>query len=107
MAASSSTWVATAEIFSTEIRSTGHSATSAISRLGGFSIPYLVACGTSLHTIGTLMLVIHVLAALCLSQLPETNGVDLGNVSARQNEERRTISDYSDRASLTGETELI
>jgi len=53
------------------------------------------------------MLVIHVLAALCLSQLPETNGVDLGNVSARQNEERRTISDYSDRASLTGETELI
>lgn len=107
MAASSSTWVATAEIFSTEIRSTGHSATSAISKLGGFFIPYLVACGTSLQTIGTLMLVFHVLAALCLSQLPETNGVDLGSVKARQNEERRTISDYSDRASLTGETELI
>ncbi len=56
------------------------------------------------------MLVLNVLAALCLLQLPETNGVDLGHVKTRQNEELNTLSSdhpYSDRASLTGETELI
>ena len=73
------TWVTTAEVLSTEIRTTGHSAANAVARLGGFFSPYLVGGKLSLPTVGIIMLVIHVFTAICASRLPETRGKRLGH----------------------------
>ena len=73
------TWVTTAEVLSTEIRTTGHSAANAVARTGGFFSPYLVGGKLSLPTVGIIMLVIHVFTAFCASRLPETRGKRLGH----------------------------
>jgi MFS family permease len=73
------TWVTTAEVLSTEIRTTGHSAANAVARTGGFFSPYLVGGKLSLPTVGIIMLVVHVFTAFCASRLPETRGKRLGH----------------------------
>lgn len=73
------TWVTTAEVLSTEIRTTGHSAANAVARTGGFFSPYLVGGKLPLPTIGIIMLVIHLFTAYCASRLPETRGKRLGH----------------------------
>mmetsp|Transcript_35446 Transcript_35446/g.71845 ORF Transcript_35446/g.71845 Transcript_35446/m.71845 type:complete len:479 (+) Transcript_35446:322-1758(+) len=73
------TWVTTAEVLTTEIRTTGHSAANAIARTGGFFSPYLVGGSLPLRTVGIIMLCIHCLTALCASRLPETRGKRLGH----------------------------
>ena len=73
------TWVTTAEVLSTEIRTTGHSAANAVARTGGFFSPYLVGGKLPLPTIGIIMLVIHLFTAFCASRLPETRGKRLGH----------------------------
>ena len=73
------TWVTTAEVLSTEIRTTGHSAANAVARTGGFFSPYLVGGKLPLPTVGIIMLVIHLFTAFCASRLPETRGKRLGH----------------------------
>ena len=87
MVGSCTLWIVTAEIFSTDIRSTGHSATNAVARLGGFCSPYLVG-NTSFRAIAFVMLVAHLVVAFCASRLPETKGVELGRANTREQEER-------------------
>lgn len=84
MAASCTTWVSTAEILTTDIRTTGHSAANAAARVGGFFAPYLVSSGNSLQTIGIVMLVISILTSIFVSKLPETRGMAMGAVSKPQ-----------------------
>ena len=84
MAASCTTWVSTAEILPTDIRTTGHSAANAAARLGGFFAPYLVSSGNSQHTIGIVMLVISILISIIVSKLPETRGMTMGAASKPQ-----------------------
>lgn len=78
MAGTCVTWISTAELLSTEIRSTGHSAANAVARIGGFCAPFLIAGDVSLITIGIVMLVVHSVTAFCASMLPETKGTKLG-----------------------------
>jgi len=78
MAASCLTWVTTAEVLSTEIRTTGHSAANAVARIGGFLCPYLVEGKTTLATVGMVMVVVHAFAVACVAFLPETKGKSLG-----------------------------
>ncbi|CAB9516858.1 Synaptic vesicle 2-related protein [Seminavis robusta] len=78
MAASCTTWVSTAEIFTTDIRSTGHSAANAVARLGGFLVPYVVSAEAPLTFIGASMMCVAVGTAFCASRLPETKGKELG-----------------------------
>lgn len=74
------TWVSTAEILTTEIRTTGHSAANAMGRTGAFMSPYLT--GTlPLKSVGAIMLVIHLLTACAAYNLPESKGRDLGRTS--------------------------
>jgi MFS family permease len=74
------TWVTTAEILTTEIRTTGHSAANAMGRTGAFLSPYLV--GTmSLQAVGSIMLLIHLFTAFCAWNLPETKGREIGHTS--------------------------
>mmetsp|Transcript_6521 Transcript_6521/g.14754 ORF Transcript_6521/g.14754 Transcript_6521/m.14754 type:complete len:537 (+) Transcript_6521:201-1811(+) len=85
------TWVSTAEILPTEIRTTGHSAANAIGRTGAFISPYLVGTNNSLKAIGPIMLVIHLLTAWCSHYLPESKGKGLGHTAdddANEGEEK-------------------
>lgn len=79
------TWVSTAEILTTDVRSTGHSTANAMGRLGAFIAPYIIAneSGSSggrdgMLKLGIIMLVVHSFTALCVSKLPETMGMAMG-----------------------------
>eukprot|EP00537_Pseudo-nitzschia_pungens_P019290 CAMPEP_0172398562 /NCGR_PEP_ID=MMETSP1061-20121228/36838_1 /TAXON_ID=37318 /ORGANISM="Pseudo-nitzschia pungens, Strain cf. pungens" /LENGTH=605 /DNA_ID=CAMNT_0013131121 /DNA_START=32 /DNA_END=1849 /DNA_ORIENTATION=+ len=81
MAASCTTWVATTEILSTDIRTTGHGTANAMARLGGFLSPYFVTESNSLSSIGGIMLAVSVITAECAQRLPETAGKSMGDIS--------------------------
>ena len=48
------TWVSTAEIYTTEVRTTGHASANAMGRTGAFFSPYLVGGNMSMLAVGTL-----------------------------------------------------
>jgi len=81
MAGTCVTWVATAELLTTEVRGTGHSTANAIARIGSFLSPFLVEGNAPLFKVGVVMLVVHAATVLCVFQLPETKGRALGFVS--------------------------
>lgn len=81
MASSCVTWVSTSEILPTDIRSTGHGASNAFSRMGGAVAPYIITEGNSMALIGTVVLLISLVTAECANQLPETAGKFLGDTS--------------------------
>jgi hypothetical protein len=78
MTAICATWVSTAEILTTEIRTTGHSAANAVARLSGFFSPYLLTNATPYPVIGGVMFAISVSTAVCVWNLPETKGLHMG-----------------------------
>lgn len=80
MAATCTSWVMTAEVLSTEIRTTGHSSANAMARLGAFFSPFLVDV-LPLKSLGLVMLVVHWFTAACVSLLPETKGMEMGGAS--------------------------
>lgn len=80
MSASCATWVSTAEILTTEIRTTGHSAANAVARISGAFCPYFVSSTTPFRTIGAVMLAISVSTCIFSWHLPETNGKSMGAV---------------------------
>ena len=84
-AASCVTWISTTEIFSTEIRSTGHSAANAVAKLGGFLYPYLVSSNAPIKLVGGVMLFIHLCTSINASRIPETKGVALGKAKFLKN----------------------
>lgn len=78
MGASCGAWVSTAELLSTEIRTTGHAASNAVARLSGAFCPYLVNATTSYPTIGTVMFLMSMAACNVVGKLPETTGKAMG-----------------------------
>ena len=63
MAGSCSTWVTTAEIYSTEIRTSGHSVANALGRCGAFASPYLVRTSIPISSVGGIILAINAITA--------------------------------------------
>ena len=78
MSASCATWVSTAEILTTDIRTTGHSAANAVARLSGSFSPYLLTTATPYPVIGGVMFAISLSTATCVWNLPETQGMNMG-----------------------------
>jgi MFS family permease len=78
MGATCLTWVSTSEILATEIRSTGHAAANAISRVGGAICPFIVSERTPLLAIGCIMLFVALVTACFVHKLPETMGQGMG-----------------------------
>jgi hypothetical protein len=62
----------------TEIRSTGHAAANAISRVGGAICPFIVSERTPLLAIGCIMLFVALVTARFVHKLPETMGQGMG-----------------------------
>jgi MFS transporter, putative metabolite:H+ symporter len=75
VAANSSVWVITPELYTTELRATGHSVANCFARVGAFLSPFLVENRSVSHMVIGLVLAlmnfVGVCAALCL---PETLG---------------------------------
>lgn len=86
MSASCTTWVSTAEILTTEIRTTGHSAANAIARLAGAICPFIVSSENSFQTIGFVTLAVSLLTGYSSWSLPETMGRSMGGVTELHNE---------------------
>ena len=87
MIASCVSWVSTAEILTTEVRTTGHSAANAVARIGSLFSPFLIEGHSSLVKKGLVMLAIHVGTVVCVSQLPETKGSHMGRVQHQDDNE--------------------
>lgn len=82
MSGSCVSWVSTAEILTTEVRTTGHAAANAVARIGSLFAPFLVDGQSSLTKKGFIMLAIHCITVVCVSQLPETKGAHMGAASS-------------------------
>ena len=102
MAGSCSTWVATAEILTTEIRTTGHSAANAVARLGGSFSPYLVTNTTPFPVIGITMLAVSLLTSLCTYNQPETLGKRMGAATVDPKEHKTAADDDAMEGSSYG-----
>lgn len=86
MAATSVTWVHTAEMLPTQIRNTAHAVADALAGTGGALSPFLVAPDHSMLVIGIVMGGTTILTASLVWMLPETRGVALGKaMSSRAN----------------------
>eukprot|EP00543_Licmophora_paradoxa_P004484 CAMPEP_0202446786 /NCGR_PEP_ID=MMETSP1360-20130828/5359_1 /ASSEMBLY_ACC=CAM_ASM_000848 /TAXON_ID=515479 /ORGANISM="Licmophora paradoxa, Strain CCMP2313" /LENGTH=535 /DNA_ID=CAMNT_0049063473 /DNA_START=124 /DNA_END=1731 /DNA_ORIENTATION=- len=70
-------WLGTAEIFTTNVRATGHSTANALGKMGGVIAPYVVE-DLATNTIGWIMLTVAVITAIVVLQLPETRGRPMG-----------------------------
>jgi MFS transporter, putative metabolite:H+ symporter len=78
--ATTATWIATTEVLSTAIRTTGHGTSHAIARVGGAFSTYVLARIYSVPTVGLILFVTSIWTASAASQLPETNVKEMGVV---------------------------
>ena len=68
------TWVVTPELFSTELRTMGHSSCTAVSRVGSFFTSFLVVSNLDFATIGVVLGLLNLVTALAAHLLPDTTG---------------------------------
>jgi MFS family permease len=87
MSASCATWVSTAEILTTEVRSTGHAASNAVARLGGALSPILVSGKMSYPATALVLVLVSMGTFACSWHLPETHGKALGASSPQDDKE--------------------
>ena len=73
----SATWVTTPELYSTEMRTVGHSTCVAMSKLGAFCAPYLIISSASDVTVGIVLCVMNVIGAVAANFLPDTTSKNL------------------------------
>lgn len=99
MMISSTVWIITPELLSTEVRTSGHGIASAIARIGGCLSPYVVT-GEPLTVVGFVMLSIHLMTALIASRLPETKGTGMGKVSVPLVHGPRRTDDHIEEHSI-------
>jgi MFS family permease len=76
MGASCATWVATSELYPTEMRATGHSICSSLAKLGSFIVPYLVVSSVDFSTIGLTLAFVNFIASAVAFALPDTTGTN-------------------------------
>lgn len=87
MSGSCTSWVGTAELLTTDIRTTGHAAANAVARIGSFCAPFVVQPGISLTSLAAVLMVVTAACCLATVGLPETKGVALGDAVAAQQQQ--------------------
>ena len=80
MCGSCTTWISTAEVLTTDVRTTGHAAANAVARLGGALSPYLVTQATPM--VGFILCGVSWMTAWAAAHLPETSGKSMGTAAA-------------------------
>jgi len=102
MAATSVTWVHTAEMLPTQIRNTAHAVADALAGTGGALSPFLVSPDHSMLTIGCVMGGVTIFTASLVWMLPETKGIALGKaMSSRASSPAITPSPSFDKPSIS------
>lgn len=71
------TWVATPELFPTELRATGHASCASMSKLCSFCVPFLVTSSLSYEAIGWCLGTFSLIAAAMAHALPDTAHCEL------------------------------
>jgi MFS transporter, putative metabolite:H+ symporter len=74
------TWIATSEVLSTAIRTTGHGTSHAVAVIGGAFSTYVLARIYSVPTVGLILFVTGIWTASASTKLPETNVKEMGVV---------------------------
>ncbi len=87
VAANSTTWVLTPELYKTSIRGTGHSSCNGVTRIGAFLAPFMVQSQLANIYVASLLCAANFVGALCSTCLPETLG--------RSIEEPIPVEEYS------------
>jgi len=89
VSANSTTWVATPELYKTELRGTGHASCNAATRVGGFLAPFIVDSNLNFTEVGVALFAFNMLATAVAPLLPNMVGLDLDNeVSSEEMESR-------------------
>ena len=97
MGSSCVTWVATSELYPTEMRATGHSVCSSLARAGAFAAPYFVISDASLFVVGSALAFVNFFAAaVCMFLLPETRGCRLDAVDNAAASDEATVTATTD-----------
>lgn len=81
MGSSCTTWVATPELFPTEMRATGHSLCNSAGRIGGFLSSYFVFSSLSNFAIAIGLAIVNCIAAFVSFSLPDTSNLELDEVT--------------------------
>ena len=74
VAANSTAWVLTPELYKTSIRGTGHSSCNGVTRIGAFLAPFMVQSQLPNIRVASLLCAANFIGALCSMCLPETLG---------------------------------
>lgn len=77
MIASSTTWVATPELYATEYRTIGHATCVSFSKIGAMVSPYIVISALDPIYVGIILAAVNLIAACSAWCLPETTGKSL------------------------------
>jgi len=77
------TWTHTAEVLTTEIRTTGHSFVNSMARVTGVISPFIVQGGLPYRTIGVILFIASILTTIASFCLPETRGIALGTAMSQ------------------------
>lgn len=93
VAATSIMWLTTAEVLVTEIRTTGHSSSSAFVQVGALLAHYTVQGSISQHRPVLTMAVVYAFVILLVAVLPETEGLVLGRVMDEIEENRKETNE--------------
>ena len=106
MAATSVTWVHTAEMLPTPIRNTAHALCDALAGLVGAVSPWLVSPNNNMLIIGVTLGSITLLVACLVWTLPETRAIALGTAISRSaslesNDEKSQNNKGSENTSLS------
>ena len=112
MGANLSTWVATAEIFPTRLRATGHALATAMERLGSLLSPFLIHNeGAGLGVVSGVLCAVHMIGMICTLALPETQGKDLdspleGSINVTSTNKPSNATTGSDTKSLISQSDI-
>lgn len=77
VSANSATWVATPELYKTDLRGTGHASCNAATRMGGFIAPFIVDSDVSFAGVGVVLAVFNGIGAITSTLSPDMRGLDI------------------------------
>lgn len=96
MSATAATWVASPELYPTEIRATGHAFCSAVARLGALLSPYVVMSDLAVGNVGIIIGISNIVAAVAVGFTPETAGAVMDKTGLSGRKQSRSDSMSSD-----------
>lgn len=100
MSSSIVTWVVTPELYTTEVRTMGHSVGASWSKLGAFLAAYLVVSDISDFGLGFTLAIMNLIAALAALCLPETAGKQMEDLNVMDQGGPTLFSTLEDRDTI-------